>query len=436
MTAYMTSLGKFLPGPPVDNESMEDFLGKIAGKASRARQRVLKQNGILTRHYAIDRDQRSLFSNAEMAALAVREAIDRAGLDIADLDFLAAATSQGDFPLPGFASMVHGELKAPPCEIATLHGVCASGVMALKSALLQVQAGGKRHAVACASEFASRLLKSSRFEAQQRVLNEGLGFDAEFLRWMLSDGAGAAVLQDSTGHAPLCFEVEWIELKSFANAFEPCMYVGPAKNGTRMQSWLDYPTYQSAADDGAINLRQDIRMLDEVMRQAVQELVRLAEARQFRPDSIDWLAAPLLIAPLSRPELRTGRPARLRPPARALVHESLQDRQRGLGVDLPAPRRTARVRIARAGPARPVHRAGERPLSVRLHAAEGRRRHEGAARREAGRRARCLGASPRCSEPAATRSRSRFFKGWPWSGSSSRSGSAPCPSWRNSTRVA
>jgi 3-oxoacyl-[acyl-carrier-protein] synthase-3 len=290
MTAYMTSLGKFLPGPPVDNESMEDFLGKIGGKASRARQRVLKQNGILTRHYAIDREQRSLFSNAEMAALAVRDAIDRAGGDIADLDFLAAATSQGDFPLPGFASMVHGELKAPPCEVATLHGVCASGVMALKSALLQVQAGGKRHAVACASEFASRLLKSTRFDSQQRVLDEGLPFDAEFLRWMLSDGAGAAVLQDSTGNASLCFEVEWIELKSFANACEPCMYVGPAKNGTRMQSWLDYPSYASAADDGAINLRQDIRMLDEVMRHAVQELVRLAAARKFSPAGIDWLA--------------------------------------------------------------------------------------------------------------------------------------------------
>ncbi|WP_169747060.1 hypothetical protein [Edaphobacter aggregans] len=33
-----------------------------------------------------------------------------------------AQTSQGDLPLPGFASMVHGELKVPPCEIATVHG--------------------------------------------------------------------------------------------------------------------------------------------------------------------------------------------------------------------------------------------------------------------------------------------------------------------------
>ena len=290
MPAYITSLGKFLPGPPVDNESMEDFLGKIGGKASRARQRVLKQNGILTRHYAIDRDQRSLFSNSEMAALAAREAIDRADVDLADLDYLAAATSQGDFPLPGFASMVHGELKAPPCEIATLHGVCASGVMALKSAMLQVVGGGKHTAVACASEFASRLLKSTRFDAQQRVQDEGMPFDAEFLRWMLSDGAGAAVVQDSIGRASLGFEVEWIELTSFANAFEPCMYVGPAKNGGRLSSWLDYPSYGSAADDGAINLRQDIRMLDDVARLGVQELVRLAGTRKFSPASIDWLA--------------------------------------------------------------------------------------------------------------------------------------------------
>jgi 3-oxoacyl-[acyl-carrier-protein] synthase-3 len=290
MKAYITSLGKFLPGDPVDNDTMEEFLGKIAGKGSRARQRVLKQNGIQTRHYAIDREQRTLYSNAEMAARAAREAIERAGLSVGEMDFLAAATSQGDFPLPGFASMVHGELKAPPCEIATLHGVCASGVMALKSAMLQILAGEKRNAVACASEFASRLFKSTRFEAQKKVRDEGLSFDAEFLRWMLSDGAGAAVLQSAPGGAPVCLEIEWIELKSFANKFEPCMYVGPEKNGTRMQSWLDYPSYGAAADDGAINLRQDIRMLDDVVGHAVQELLKLAGSRKFNPADIDWLA--------------------------------------------------------------------------------------------------------------------------------------------------
>ena len=63
MSAYITSMGVFLPGEPVDNDSMEDYLGKIGGKPSRVRQRILKQNGIQTRYYAMDRHQKTLFSN-------------------------------------------------------------------------------------------------------------------------------------------------------------------------------------------------------------------------------------------------------------------------------------------------------------------------------------------------------------------------------------
>ncbi len=290
MQAYITSLGKFLPGSPVENDSMEEFLGVINGKASRVRQRILKQNGIQARHYAIDREQHTLYSNAAMAAHAVRNALERAGLELDEVDFLAAATSQGDLPLPGFASMVHGELKSAPCEIATLHGVCASGIMAFKTGLLQVLSGDKRRAVVCASEFPSRLFKSTRFEAQSGVQQEGIGFDTEFLRWMLSDGAGAAVIEDSPRASGLCFRVEWIDLISFAGQFEPCMYVGPAKNGHAMQSWLDYPSYDQAADAGAINLRQDIRMLDDVVRHAVQGLLQVAKKRSLNPNDVDWLA--------------------------------------------------------------------------------------------------------------------------------------------------
>lgn len=290
MQAYITSLGKFLPGNPIDNESMEEFLGAVNGKLSRVRKRILKQNGIQARHYAIDRQQRTLFSNSAMAAHAVRSATERAGLALSEIDFLAAATSQGDLPLPGFASMVHGELKSPPCEIATLHGICASGIMAFKSGVLQILSGGKHRAVVCASEFPSRLFKSTRFEAQSGVQEEGISFDTEFLRWMLSDGAGAAVIEDSPRAPGLCLRVEWIELLSFAGQFEPCMYVGPPKNGHQLESWLDYPSYDQAADAGAINLRQDIRMLDDVVRHAVQGLLQVAKRKSLNPGDIDWLA--------------------------------------------------------------------------------------------------------------------------------------------------
>lgn len=290
MNAYITSFGKFLPGPPIANDEMESYLGLVEGKPSRVRQRILKQNRIQFRHYAIDRQQRSLFSNAEMTAKAARCAVARAGLTLADVDFIAAATSQADFPLPGFASMVHGELQSPPCELSTVHGVCASGIMAIKTAALQV-AAGKQNALACAGEFASRLFKASRFEDQQLVRAEGPTFDAEFLRWMLSDGAGAAMLSSYPAARGLSLRIDWIELRSFANKFQPCMYVGPAKKDGRIpQSWLDYPSYRAAADAGAINLRQDIRMLKDVVRYAVGGLLQVAKEKSLAPEEVDWLA--------------------------------------------------------------------------------------------------------------------------------------------------
>jgi 3-oxoacyl-[acyl-carrier-protein] synthase-3 len=126
-----------------------------------------------------------------------------------------------------------------------------------------------------------RMFKSTRFEDQRKVREEGLTFDAEFLRWMLSDGAGAAVLGDAPSGSGLGFAIEWIELISFANKFDPCMYVGPAKNGNSMSSWLDYANYREAADSGAINLRQDIRMLKHVVRHAVQGLLQTAKKKDL-----------------------------------------------------------------------------------------------------------------------------------------------------------
>ena len=116
MNVYITSFGKFLPGPPIANDEMESYLGLIEGKPSRVRQRILKQNGIQFRHYAIDRQQRSVFSNAEMTAKAARCAVARAGLTLTDVDFIAAATSQGDLPLPGFARWCMASCSRPPAN--------------------------------------------------------------------------------------------------------------------------------------------------------------------------------------------------------------------------------------------------------------------------------------------------------------------------------
>jgi 3-oxoacyl-[acyl-carrier-protein] synthase-3 len=290
-TAYITALGKFLPGEPVGNDQMEDHLGRIGGKPSRLRARILKQNGIHSRHYAIDHEGRAVYSNSGLAANAVRDALRHSERELHDIDYLSAATSQGDLLAPGFASMVHGELKLPPCEIATLHGVCSSGVMALKSAYLGVRAGERRSAVACASEFASRFFRPGLFEGVREYQRDGrIPFDAEFLRWMLSDGAGAALLEPRPNTHGLSLRVDWIDLVSYADRHDVCMYAGAVKGEDgKMNSWANYPTVCEAVANGAILLRQDLEALEHMTRLGVARYFELIEAGRIRPQAVDWM---------------------------------------------------------------------------------------------------------------------------------------------------
>jgi 3-oxoacyl-[acyl-carrier-protein] synthase-3 len=99
-SVYITSLGKFLPGKPVANDEMEDYLGFIGGKPSRLKSRILKQNGIKSRHYAIEPGGKIQSWNYELAANALKDALSRSELDSQNVEFMATATSQSDLLAP------------------------------------------------------------------------------------------------------------------------------------------------------------------------------------------------------------------------------------------------------------------------------------------------------------------------------------------------
>ena len=54
---FINRLSPYLPNNPVNNDEMEDYLGLIEGKASRVKRIVLRQNGINTRYYALNKKQ-------------------------------------------------------------------------------------------------------------------------------------------------------------------------------------------------------------------------------------------------------------------------------------------------------------------------------------------------------------------------------------------
>ncbi|HVR77666.1 MAG TPA: iron-containing redox enzyme family protein [Acidimicrobiia bacterium] len=286
MNAYITSVGAFLPGEPIGNDELESYLGTIAGRSDRLRRRMLDANGIEKRHYAIDRNGQTLMLNEELAERAVLAALQGRGMSSRDIGMLATGTTQGDLAVPGFASMVHGRLGGGPMEILSAAGVCCSGVAALRAAEAAILLDRHQVAVAVGSELVSRTLRSDRFSKE-----EPPGFDAEFLRWMLSDGAGAVVVEPQPRADGVSLRIDWSHLVSHAHRFPVCMYAG-ATAPDQIEpgsTWQDQASPAEAHAAGMLNLRQDTATLNGIVALGVEEYIGLARDGRIDPDEIDHL---------------------------------------------------------------------------------------------------------------------------------------------------
>ncbi|MDE0880980.1 MAG: beta-ketoacyl-ACP synthase III [Myxococcota bacterium] len=280
MSVYLTQSACFLPGEPVDNERIETVLGRVHGKPSKLKRRILKSNGIITRHYAIDEQQQTTVQNEEMAVAAGKLVLERAGLEPRDIGMLAVATTQGDYVLPGFGSQVQAGLEIPRVELLTTHGICSCAMMALKGAFNAIKLGDQSTALVISSELCSRLLKRQRYEAASDSIGaqRGLDFNAEFLRWMLSDGAGALLLADKPASRGLSLRIDWIRSFSHADSYPVCMSVGNSGKGENApKAWQDYETYAEAEIDGALLIRQDVRLLEHIVKLGVDGFLALIE---------------------------------------------------------------------------------------------------------------------------------------------------------------
>ncbi len=289
---FITGTGHYLPGPAISNEEIENYLGLINDKPSKSKKRILKSNQIKLRHYAIDKNHNITHTNAEMAKNAILNAIDNSPIHLDDLQLLSASTTLGDVLAPGHGSMVHGELGGPTLEVNTAHGICSSSMMAIKNAFMQIQTGSKRNATAVGSEFVSRTFRNTRYNAQKEVKEKGVGFDTDFLRWMLSDGAGALILQDKPRPNGKSLRIEWVDIRSHANQFETCMYLGgnkDKKTGKISSTWYTEKNELESTAKGHFNLKQDIKMLDNVVKIGVKHFVDLVENKKVDLDQLDWM---------------------------------------------------------------------------------------------------------------------------------------------------
>jgi 3-oxoacyl-[acyl-carrier-protein] synthase-3 len=273
--AYITGTGAFLPGDPVDNEQLATRFGADTPRAAAWRRRTLAANGIKTRHYAVDDSGMTVMLNEELAAEAARRALADRGLGPRQVRMLATGTTQGDVLVPGFASMVHGRLGGGPMEVLSAAGVCASGMAALKAAVSAVRLGEHPVAVAVGSELVSRSLAASAADTA----------DTSFLRWTLSDGAGAVVLEPRPRPDGLSLRVDWMHLVSHADRHPVCMSagLGADRQPRAGSTWLDRPKPDSGEEFAFPRLRQDMSALPALVDMGVAEFDALVKAGRIDP---------------------------------------------------------------------------------------------------------------------------------------------------------
>ena len=289
---YITKISKFLPNKPISNDEMESKLGVIDGTESKARRIVLRNNQIKTRYYAIDDNGNITHNNAQLAKEAVELLCDNT-FKPEDIELLSCGTSSPDQILPSHAAMVHGFLKNGNIEINSASGACCSGMNALKFGYLSVKSGQTNNAVCTGSERASSWLTSDIFQNEIDTLRELeetpiLAFNKDFLRWMLSDGAGAFLLENKPkGDLPL--KIEWMEGYSYAHEIEACMYAGADKleNGF-LKPWSEYPATEWGKKS-LFAIKQDVKILGQnILTKGVDSLKKALNKHNVSTDEIDY----------------------------------------------------------------------------------------------------------------------------------------------------
>ena len=292
---YINRTSSFFPNAPVPNEDMELYLGFINGLPSKSKPIVLRNNGIINRYYALDKNRKSTHTNAQMTANAVKALFENDPEKIKNIDLLSCGTSSPDQVMPSHGVMTHGCLpEAESIEVVSPSGVCCAGMHAMKYAWLSIRAGESKLAVATGSERFSGLLVSDVFEEEAQLLtqlsdNPFIAFQKDFLRWMLSDGAAAFLMSDKPNEKGLSLRLDWIEGASYANVMDTCMYMGGEKMADgSLKGFMDY-TPEEIMNKSIFSIKQDITLLsDNIVQLGGKKIKEIFDKRGLTNTDIDY----------------------------------------------------------------------------------------------------------------------------------------------------
>jgi 3-oxoacyl-[acyl-carrier-protein] synthase III len=192
----ISGTGSFLPGSPLSVDEVDDFLGELTEAPPKTRAWLQRMKSMMKEmlevenyYYAIDPVTRQFTEdNITMSVKAARKAMEMAGMQAGKIEFIAYGSAHQD-QMPTASVRIQEALGISACGEISIHANCTSAYKAFLVAYDFIKSGRYKNALVLSSGMSSSMLRAEYYN-QPLVRKEEL-----FLRYFLSDGAGAVVLQ-------------------------------------------------------------------------------------------------------------------------------------------------------------------------------------------------------------------------------------------------
>ena len=172
LNSKIVGLGHYVPERIVTNE-------ELSGMMDTNNEWIIERTGIEERRF-IDPTKDTV---ANMAAKATRMALERANLEVTDIDFIVFATITPDYFFPGSGVLLQRELGLESIGALDIRNACSGFIYALSTADAFIKSGMYKTILVIGAE-----IQSTALDLTTRGRNTAVIF---------GDGAGAAILQAS-----------------------------------------------------------------------------------------------------------------------------------------------------------------------------------------------------------------------------------------------
>ncbi len=192
----LTGTGSYLPGNPITIDEVDNYLGELTEAPKKIQKWLHRMKNLMKEmlevdyyHFAINPETREFTDdNITMSVKAAKQALNKAGIKADDIDLIVYGSAHQD-QMPTASVRIQEALGIEQCGEMSIHANCTSAYKALLLASDFIKSGRYRNALVISSSMSSSELRAEYYN-QPIVKKEEL-----FLRYFLSDGAGALVLQ-------------------------------------------------------------------------------------------------------------------------------------------------------------------------------------------------------------------------------------------------